>query len=193
MDVLKENTREQSHIINYLQVTGDKLPPGGDLDYVFSIGVVHHIPDSDPTLKAAFKALKPCGRIVLWLYGKEGNFPYILAVKFIRMATRHMGHTFVNFVAYLLLTFLYLYMLLCRVLPLPLATYAREVLWKMPVKGLRLIIYDQLNPHYAKYYSYAQAVNLLRNNGFVAVQISHRLGYSWTVLGVKPGPLGGKR
>ena len=33
---------------------------------------------------------------------------------------------------------------------------------------------------------YAEAIKLLEGGGFVNVQIHHRHGYSWTVIGTKP-------
>lgn len=63
--------------VNCLKITGDQLPEYGDLDYVFSIGVLHHIPDPKPVVKAVYKALKPGGHHLIWLYGKEGNELYL--------------------------------------------------------------------------------------------------------------------
>jgi hypothetical protein len=49
-----------------------------------------------------------------------------------------------------------------------------------------LIVYDQLRPAYARYYSKAEAVALLSAAGFADVQVHHRHGYSWTVTGTRP-------
>jgi hypothetical protein len=61
-----------------------------------------------------------------------------------------------------------------------------SVLEKMSPNKRRLIIYDQLKPAYAKYYTRQEAINLLENVGFINVRIHHRHGYSWTVIGAKP-------
>jgi hypothetical protein len=50
----------------------------------------------------------------------------------------------------------------------------------------RVVIYDQLNPAYAKYYRRGEAEALLASQGFTDVKLHHRHGYSWTVLGMKP-------
>ena len=34
--------------VTCLKITGDHLPPHSNLDYIFSIGVLHHIPDPRP-------------------------------------------------------------------------------------------------------------------------------------------------
>ena len=58
---------------------------------------------------------------------------------------------------------------------------------RLPPDKRRLVIYDQLNPAYAKYYTRAEAEALLSQGGFADVKLYHRHGYSWTVSGVKPG------
>jgi SAM-dependent methyltransferase len=41
---------------------------------IFSqIGVLHHITDPKPSVEAAYKALRPGGHFLVWLYGKEGD------------------------------------------------------------------------------------------------------------------------
>jgi SAM-dependent methyltransferase len=75
-DVLCRNIR-QPEKVTCLKIIGDQLPAYGDLDYIFSIGVLHHIPDPHPLVQAAFKALRPGGHFLIWLYGKEGNRLYL--------------------------------------------------------------------------------------------------------------------
>jgi hypothetical protein len=62
----------------------------------------------------------------------------------------------------------------------------REVLAKFPRSVRRLTIYDQLNPAYAKYSTRQEAHDLLASAGFKDVQLYHRHGYSWTIIGRKP-------
>ena len=67
--VLQENTSRFSNRITYLKTTGDRLPVTGDLDYVFLIGVLHHVPDPDPVVAAAFGALRSgrkAGGLAVW-------------------------------------------------------------------------------------------------------------------------------
>jgi hypothetical protein len=60
-----------------------------------------------------------------------------------------------------------------------------EVIGKMSREKRRLVIYDQLNPEYARYYTRDEARDLLARNGFGDVRLHHRHGYSWTVMGIK--------
>jgi hypothetical protein len=78
------------------------------------------------------------------------------------------------------------YMKLCHRLPLPLRGYMLSVFEKMSPEKRKLIIYDQLNPAYAKYYTRREAETLLIDGKFKNVRAHHRHGYSWTVIGTKP-------
>ena len=77
------------------------------------------------------------------------------------------------------------YMTACRVLPLPLAAYMRRVMLPLTPAKRRVVIYDQLNPAYAKYYTREEARRLLEHHGFEDIRLHHRHGISWTVVGTK--------
>ena len=184
-EVLPHNIVEPEKV-TCLRVTGDKLPPDARLDYVFSIGVLHHIPDPAPVVEAAFKALRPGGRFLVWLYGKEGNSLYLALFKPLRVLTKHLPHLVLVSLVEIMYWPLLLYIKSCQRLPLPLRGYILSVLEKMPQDKRKLIIYDQLNPSYAKYYTRQEAEKLLADGGFENVRVHHRHGYSWTVIGTKP-------
>lgn len=46
----------------------------GEFDFVYCIGVLHHMKDPYEGFKAAVKATKSGGRFHCWVYGWEGNF-----------------------------------------------------------------------------------------------------------------------
>jgi SAM-dependent methyltransferase len=184
-EVLQRNTENVHDRITYLRETGDRLPPSGDLDYVFIIGVLHHIPDPDPVVAASLRALKPSGKLAVWLYGREGNSMYLLLVRLLWLFTRPLPHRALELFVGVLYPLFWLYMTLCRWLPLPLAAYMRRVMRPLTPAKRRLVIYDQLNPAYAKYYTRAEAHDVLARHGFTDIQLHHRHGYSWTVVGTR--------
>ena len=187
-DVLVKNTRAYKDKITYLNVTGDKIPPSGDLDFIFSYGVLLCIPDPQPTVKAALSALKPGGKFVVWVYGKEGNGLYLALVEPLRYITKRLPHSWLDALTYVLDYPVRVYISLCRFLPfLPLGRFMIEIMGKLTPDKRRLNMYDQLNPTYCKYYTSQEAEALLRDGGFENVLLYHRHGYSWTVIGTKPG------
>ncbi|HZU37342.1 MAG TPA: class I SAM-dependent methyltransferase [Gemmataceae bacterium] len=184
--VLQANTRRYGQRVECMRCPGDQLPALGTLDDVFSVGVLHHIPDPAPVVRAAYRALRPGGRLAIWLYGKEGNRLYLSLVQPLRLLTQRLPHGLLHALSWVLDVPLAAYIGLCRWLPLPLRGYMREVMARLDGSKRRLTIYDQLNPAYSKYYTRQEALDLVRSAGFVDVAIHHRHGYSWTVVGRKP-------
>lgn len=184
-EVLCHNIMEPEKVA-CLKITGDQLPAYGDLDYVFSIGVLHHIPDPAPVIRAAFKALRPGGHFIVWLYGKEGNSLYLSLIRPLRILTKRLPHFMLALFVQIIYWPLVLYIKSCHRLALPLRGYMLSVLERMSPQKRRLIIYDQLNPSYTKYYMRQEAEKLLLDGKFENVRLYHRHGYSWTVVGTKP-------
>jgi hypothetical protein len=63
--------------------------------------------------------------------------------------------------------------------------YMQTVYCRLAPDKRRLVIYDQLNPAYAKYYREDEARRLLENSGFKNVRTYYRHSYSWSVTGVR--------
>ncbi|MCA8924187.1 MAG: class I SAM-dependent methyltransferase [Planctomycetes bacterium] len=184
-EVLRENTRQLDNV-EILHAPGDQLPPGLDLDYVVSFGVIHHIPEPDPVMRAIYAALRPGGKAVIWLYGHEGNELYLSLAEPARMLTCRMPDPLLAGLSWSLTPPLSLYARASKLLPLPMRGYMQDHILKLSPSARMLTIYDQLNPRYAKYYRRQEAIELLTRAGFSDVQIHHRHGYSWTVVGTRP-------
>ena len=177
---------QQPERVTCIQATGDQLPAYGDLDYILSVGVLHHIPDAKPVVEATFKALRPGGQLFVWVYGKEGNELYLALIGPLRIFTKPLPPPILAALVRLIDLPLVLYMKLCHHFSLPLRDYILSVLEKMDPGKRRLIIYDQLNPSYAKYYTRFEAEKLLLDANFRDVRAHHRHGYGWSVIGTKP-------
>jgi SAM-dependent methyltransferase len=186
-EVLKANTAAHADRIEYVQGAGEAVPVGRDLDYVVSIGVLHHIYDPAPVVRAAYAALRPGGRMLVWLYGREGNESYLRVVEPLRRITVRLPQRALAAICHALNLCLAAYILLCRFLPLPLRGYMNNVIGRFSWTKRYLVIYDQLNPTVARYYTRGEAAALLADGGFANIRLHHRHGYSWTVMGEKPG------
>jgi SAM-dependent methyltransferase len=186
-DVLKRNTTRRAGQISYVNARADELPDG-PYDLVVSIGVLHHIADPKPVVARAFATLAGGGRMLIWLYGKEGNGLYLSIVQPIRQITQRLPDRVLAGVCHVLTAMLTVYAWAATILPLPMRHYMREVIGRYGWSHKFLTIFDQLNPAYAKYYTASEARALLADAGFDDVQLHHRHGYSWTVIGTKPAP-----
>lgn len=183
--VLKKNTEHVKDKIEYMNVTGEEIPADSDVDYIFSIGVLHHISEPNNVIRSAYNALKKDGKILIWLYGYEGNETYLRFVNPLRKITVLVPHPILALLCHGLNILLDGYIYLCNYFKLPLYGYIKNVLGKISRKKRYLVIYDQLNPKIAKYYKENEARLLLEKNGFNKVKLFHRHGYSWSVIGEK--------
>ena len=104
-----------------------------------------------------------------------------------RKLTTHMPHKVLEALSSALNVGMDLYLPLAKRFSVPLAGYMKNVIAHLTREHRRLVIYDQLCPAYARYYKEHEARELLARAGFVDVELHHRHGYSWTVMGRKPG------
>jgi SAM-dependent methyltransferase len=186
IEILRRNLRPYGGRVEAVQATGDRLPAGLGLDLVISYGVIQFIPDPGPTLRAACEALRPGGRLVIWVYGREGLGPYLLGVRALRAVTTRLPHSLLSALCSALNLGLDAYIPLCRILPLPLRSYALGTLARLGRMQRKLVIYDQLNPSYVHFYTGDEIRGAVAAAGFSDVRLHHRRGYSWTVLAHRP-------
>jgi SAM-dependent methyltransferase len=66
------NTRHLPNV-HIIQASLGFLPFAKQFDLVYSIGVLHHLPVPKSGFLTLARHVKPCGRISVWVYGKEGN------------------------------------------------------------------------------------------------------------------------
>jgi SAM-dependent methyltransferase len=185
IEVLRRNTQSRADRVTCVQTRGESMPEV-DADLAVSIGVLHHIEDPRPTIARIFEVLRPGGRFLVWVYGREGNAAYIAFAESLRVITRRVPDAVLAGLTHLLTAGLSLYVALCRYLPLPLGTYMREVMARFDYRKRFFLVFDQLNVGYAKYYTEREARELLAGAGFRKVELHHRHGMSWTVIGEKP-------
>jgi SAM-dependent methyltransferase len=181
--VLQHNTT--GHAVRCLRLRGEEIPLE-NFDLVTSFGVIHHIPEPAPTMRAIFSALRPGGRVFIWVYGREGNELYLSVFGPLRAMTSKLPHALLSGICQGLAAIASAYGTLALRLPLPLASYFRHVFMRVTPDVRRLVIYDQLNPAHAKYYRRAEVEQLLREAGFDLIRLHHRHGYSWAAIGTKP-------
>jgi len=67
-----QNTRQLPNV-HILQADIYHLPMCAPFDLFYSIGVLHHLPDPKQGFLPLVGHLRPGGRAVIWVYGKEGN------------------------------------------------------------------------------------------------------------------------
>lgn len=185
--VLQKNTVQNKNQIICIKCRGDEIPLDVVCDVVLSIGVIHHIPEPLPVLKRCHDVLKSDGKILIWVYGREGNETYLSLILPLRTITRLLPHSLLLALSHFLCLLLMPYEMLCKYtfVSWPMKKYFSGHFSRLKYHDKVLTIYDQLNPEYAKYYTKNEVCELLQDAGFSDVKPMHRHGYSWTVSGTK--------
>lgn len=70
--IAREHNRQFANI-EYIEADIAALDLGRQFDVVISVGVVHHTDDPDRAVANLTRHVKPGGRLVLWVYSREGN------------------------------------------------------------------------------------------------------------------------
>ena len=181
--VAKRNIKSKKVIFKYIK--GEKINYNKKFDYIFSLGVIHHIPKHNIVTKNIYKSLKKKGKFICWVYGYEGNELYIFLFNNLRRITILLPDQFLRILCILLNFLTYFYGSLCKYFDLPLKNYFLNVFNKCDFNKRNYIIFDQLNPSYSKYFKKKELVNLFKDSGFKKINLFNRHNYSWLVIGEK--------
>jgi SAM-dependent methyltransferase len=157
-----------------------KIPWENEFDIVMCIGVIHHLAYPEEAVKNLIRAAKPGAEVILWLYGKEGNEWFVPWLDILRIhCTSKIPPRLLYYFTYLFSVPLYVF--------LKLFSQKREY-FKL-IKNFSFdqihssIIFDQLLPKIARYYTNEEALDLVKN--LHDVKIYHTNDISWTVIGTK--------
>lgn len=160
-----------------------ELPWRQAFDLVFSVGVIHHLEAPRRAVEALLRTLRPGGRLVVWLYGYEGNELWVHAFRLLHPLLRRLPVPLVHALAYLVSAPLYLAL---RV-PLRWSPYLAQVA-RFPFAHLHKIVFDQFLPEVAHYYRRSEVEALFADLDLAHLEIHHNRGYSWTVIADVRGP-----
>jgi len=114
-------------------------------DYIFCIGVLHHLPDPQRGFNKLVSLLKDGGAISIWVYSKEDNFMAIHLYEPLRKITTRIPHKILYYLAYLPAGCVEI----CNRLNMPIFTYYK----KFPFKTKLNDAFDVFATPSARYYS----------------------------------------
>ena len=168
--------------VEFLNIEAQNLSFENKIDFIFSLGAIHHIPEFKKALVKIHRSLAENGKFIIWVYGKEGNELYLFFFNNLRRITIKLPDFILRFISKFLAILTYPYGLLCKYFSLPLKGYFIGMFNKLSFKNRTYVIFDQLNPSYAKYFTKKELENELHNAGFKIEILNHRLGYSYTAI-----------
>ena len=182
--LLKIIIRRDLSKIEFLNIKGQEINLSEICDYIFSIGVIHHIPEAELVCANIFKSLKKNGKFIFWVYGRENEL-YLLIFNNLRRFTSKMPDFILRRFCFFLNLMCYIYIFFCRYINLPMKDYLLNAFNKFSFEKRNYIIFDQLNPSYSKYYKKEDLEKLLIETGFENFKIFNRLNYSWLAIATK--------
>lgn len=197
VETARETLRElpSAHVVQ-----GDLLRPplrspedGSGLDLIYSIGVLHHLPDPRDGFRSLVRFLRPGGVIAVWVYGYENNGFVRNVVEPMRRVTTRVPPPLLRTVAFPLAAVFHgvvkgIYgptrdKAAFSALPL------REYVSSLADYNFRQnynIVFDQLVAPTAAYIKGEELRAWFEEAGLEDVEISHRHGNSWRGRGRRP-------
>ena len=195
IDSSYQNTKQFS---NVHLVQGDiYAPPFAPeaFDFVYSVGVLHHLPDPERGVRSLVPLVKPGGSMFVWLYSKKRRFVNFV-LESLRFVTTRLPHSLVkgmSFVGALVdMALVQLYRIL-RLLPvagsfIESVTPARIKLYSLyPFQVHHADWFDRLAAPVRFYYTGAEVEQLLRDVGLSDVSVAPTGLYGWRGCGIKGG------
>ena len=158
------------------------LPFADRFDIAFAIGVLHHLEDPQRALRRMVRAVIPGGRVLIWVYGREGNRWLIFMLDPLRRALfSHMPVAVVHHLS--------LYPAAVLWLALKLGLRPSEyfkLLARFEFAHLRSIVFDQMLPRIAHYWPRERVAELMTEAGLEDVRIAAVNEMSWSAIGRRP-------
>jgi SAM-dependent methyltransferase len=150
-------------------------------DIAFSIGVIHHLEFPARALAAMTRAVKPGGRVAIWVYGRENNRWLISFLDPLRRAL--FSRLPVSWVHHLSLYPTALLWLLLRAGLRPIAYF--RLIATFGFAHLRSIVFDQMLPRIANYWTRGEVEALMSQAGLRDVRLDWVNEMSWSAVGTK--------
>lgn len=151
-------------------------------DIAFSIGVIHHLEHPERALAGMVQAVKPGGRVLIWVYGLENNRWLVSFLDPLRKAL--FSRLPIGLVHHLSI---YPTALLWLGLRLGVGRIAYfNLLRGFTFRHLRSIVFDQMLPKIANYWPRETVERLLRERGLENIETRWVNEMSWAAIGTKP-------
>ena len=147
-----------------------------EFDIVFCIGVLHHLANPRRAVENLVRAAKPGGKVAVWVYGKEGNRVYLAFLRPLRFLTKRIPIGLTRILARALTA---IFRLVLLVAP---ETAYRKLLRSLSFSHVEAIVFDQLFPSIANYWSREEALGLFAGLPVILRSMTFTYGHSWTIV-----------
>lgn len=155
------------------------IPFRAEFDIVFCLGVLHHLAEPRRAVENLVAALKPGGRLILWVYGREGNGLYLTFVEPLRRVTSRLPVGVTLAISKILTA------VLRASLALPWRDPYLRFLRTLGFRHTEAIVFDQLLPSIARYWRKDEVLALVTGLPLRVDRMTHVRRMSWTLVATK--------
>jgi len=164
-------------------------------DFIYSIGVIHHLPKPEAGIKKLSELLKPNSALFVWVYGRENNFFAVVVLNKIRKITTKLPLHLLYYLCYFPATILHALNLLFKMLSK--TQFTQALANRLPYsqysyvrfRKKHLTVFDHLSVPVARFFTKEEVVRMFNEAGLEIKSIS-RISRrelqqnSWRVLGI---------
>ena len=187
VDLARERTKSFSNV-RFVEADIAKMDLGELFDVVLSVGVVHHTDDPEATVRNLVRHLKPGGRLLLWVYSKEGNFLVEWGVEPARkLLLRRLPRTLLLGLSRLITAALYLPVCTLYLAPLRFLPYYEYFanFRRLGFERNVLNVFDKLNAPQVQLLSRDRVLKWRGFADFAAYDVRPSRGVSWRINAVR--------
>lgn len=160
------------------------LPFEDRFDLAFSIGVIHHLEHPERALENMARSVKPGGRVLIWVYGRENNRWLVSVLHPLRRI--FLSRFPIGLTHHLSLYPATLVWVLLKLGMRPIEYF--RLLAKFDFLHVRAIVFDQMLPRIAHYWPRETVAGMMAAAGLEDIRLSWVNQMSWSAIGTRPMP-----
>lgn len=193
IETAKENLANQTNI-TFINTSVDQIPlDDGSLDFAYSLGVLHHIPDTFAGIKACVQKLKTGAPFLVYIYYAFDNKPFWFSFiwklsdyvrRFISKLPFKLKLLLTQILAFVVYFPLARFALILEKLNInvsnfPLSSYRKSSLYTMRTDAL-----DRFGTRLEQRFTKNEIISMLKRAGLEKIQVSTEVPY-WCAIGYK--------
>ena len=166
--VTYENTKDLANVtVACLDINHMPAALSDQCDYVFSLGVLHHLSDPQSSFSTLVPLLKSGGVISIWVYGKKDNALAVYLYEPVRKVTTRIPHKLLYYMALVPASM----MQLANWIRLPIFSYYS----RFPFRTKWNDSFDVFSAPSAKYYTLEEIQGWFEDAGLKDIRVSYRV------------------
>lgn len=155
-------------------------------DIVYSIGVLHHTDNPPESFENIKKHLKQKGRIIIWVYSREGNaLNYYFLEPMKKLFFKRLGRKTLLAVSFFIAALMYLPIYTIYLFPLKFLPFYKYFsnFRKLTFRKNFQNVFDKLNAPQTHFITEKTINDWVNSNDFDDIHISNYVGVSWRASG----------